>query len=148
MVAAVVLDDEPRRRIVEVGPTHESTIAVTQILLNLRARKPGIDQEPPKSGFHWRFGGRGQSRQGAQSACPGTRKRGSISEAAMQRHVDRDKRLHLRSPPAQVGECPIERRCAQAPNDDCLLGVSSECLARRPFGTVCLSEEVSLCRPG
>ena len=31
MVAAVVLDDEPRRRIVEVGPTHESTIAVTQI---------------------------------------------------------------------------------------------------------------------
>ena len=66
----------------------------------------------------------------------------------MQRHVDRDKRLHLRSPPAQVGECPIERRCAQAPNDDCLLGVSSECLARRPFGTVCLSEEVSLCRPG
>jgi hypothetical protein len=52
MVAAVVLEHEPRGRVVEVGSTHEPTIAIMQLGLNLRPRQPALNEQPSEPGLH------------------------------------------------------------------------------------------------
>jgi len=56
MIAPVVLENEPRRGVVEVGPTDEPVLAVMKIGLDLRAREAGLYQKPPQPSLHRRFG--------------------------------------------------------------------------------------------
>jgi hypothetical protein len=55
MVATVVLDDEPRGRVVEVGPADEAAMRILEIGLDFRTREASLQKQPPKSSFHRRF---------------------------------------------------------------------------------------------
>ena len=52
VIAAVVLDYEPRGGVIEVRPTQESTLGVTKIGLNLRVWEARLHQQPPQPCLH------------------------------------------------------------------------------------------------
>lgn len=57
MAPSVELDDEPGRRIVEIGSPDETAIRITQIDLDLRGSQPRRKEQPPKPCLHRRLGG-------------------------------------------------------------------------------------------
>jgi hypothetical protein len=65
VVAAVVLQDEPRRGVVKVHPS-EPSFVIAEIHLNLRAWQPPLDQKPSKSGLHRRLSRRRKRCNGPQ----------------------------------------------------------------------------------
>ncbi len=52
MIVSVVLENEPRRRVVEVGPADETAFGISEISLDIWLRESGFDQQPPKPGLH------------------------------------------------------------------------------------------------
>jgi len=124
MIAAVVLEDELRRGIVEVGPTDEPCLGVTEIRLDLWPRQAGLDQEPAKPSFHRRFGGSRKRGQRTQPACtrPTFRRLGvanqgcSAGETCADGHIDGDQCFDRRALQAKSGEGERQRCCAQPAN--------------------------------
>src|SRR5260370_41622383 len=57
VIVSVVLDHEPRRWVIEVGPTYEATFAISEISLDIWVRQTRLDEQPPKPGFHRRLRG-------------------------------------------------------------------------------------------
>src|ERR1700736_4369288 len=55
MVATIVLEDEPRRWVVEVGPTDEPTVAIPKIRLDFGPWQASLNQEPSQARFHRPF---------------------------------------------------------------------------------------------
>jgi hypothetical protein len=56
MVAAVVLNDEPRRGVKKVRPTDKLTIRIAHIGLDFGVRQPTLNEQPSKAGLHRRLG--------------------------------------------------------------------------------------------
>ena len=52
VIAAVILENESRQRVIEVCPSDELLIAVVQVGLDLRVWKSGLDEQPAKPRFH------------------------------------------------------------------------------------------------
>jgi len=103
MVAAVVLENQPRTRVVKVRPADESSRVVIEIYLYVWSRHPGLHQEPAKTRLHWRLGRSRDQRKGAHLGHPGSTS-GSVSDliqskevrkTEMQRHIDCGQRLNL-----------------------------------------------------
>src|SRR5882672_6257288 len=114
MVATVVLENEPSRRVKEVGPTNEVTLRVVQVGLDFGSRQPRLDEEPPEAGLHRGLGGRRQPRQGTKSAyTPATcgrfripTQRDCADLATTDCHVERDQGLYRRIPQAHISQRP------------------------------------------
>ncbi|HEV2028612.1 MAG TPA: hypothetical protein VGS16_08795 [Candidatus Dormibacteraeota bacterium] len=71
VIAAVVFENEAPGGVVEIGPTDEPAIAITEIDLDLGTGQSGLDEQPSKPSFHRRFGGGGQLGQRAKPAGAG-----------------------------------------------------------------------------
>src|ERR1700682_5689546 len=63
VVAAVVLQDETRGWVVQVGPS-DSIAFVAEVDLHLRARQAALEEKPSKPRLHRRFGGGARGRGG------------------------------------------------------------------------------------
>jgi hypothetical protein len=126
MIAAVVLENELRRGVVQVGPTDEPALGVVEILLDLWSRQAGLDQKPAKPSFHRRF--RGSHKPGKRSQLARARatfrcldiaaQSGRIGEPGTHRHVDGNKGFNGRALQAKTGEGEGQCRCAH-PADGC-----------------------------
>jgi len=119
MIAAVVLENQLRRGIVEVGPTDEPCPAVTEVCLDLWSRQAGLNQKPTKSSFHRRFRGSRKPGQRSQLAraratfrCLGVpAESGRVGEARTDRHIDCDQCFDGRELQAKSGEGERQCRC-------------------------------------
>jgi hypothetical protein len=100
VVAAVVLDDQLRVGVVEVGSGYLSAAGVAKFRLDNRARKIRIQEQPAKSGFHGRLGGFGEESQRGVDA----------TETFAQGSVQNDQRLNLGQCPRDVEERALNRR--------------------------------------
>ena len=126
MVAAVVLDNESRRWVVEISPPNESTVDIVKLRLDLRRRQAGSQQEPTKSRFHRRFSGRRVHGEGAQA--PDTRPTAGqlrvadqsciVSESQMNRRIDHNQRLDRREAQAKIAQGAIHSGRRQASDFD------------------------------
>jgi hypothetical protein len=92
VVAAVVLQDEPRRGVVKVHPS-EPSFVIAEIHLNLRAWQPPLDQKPSKPGLHRRFGRRRHRSEELQLSAPELFRGRQLHT---QRRVHGDKNFHRR----------------------------------------------------
>jgi len=70
MVPTVEFDNQAARWEVKVGPAHEATLTVLEIGLHLGTRQARMEEKPPQSGLHGRFGGFCEPRQLTQSLSP------------------------------------------------------------------------------
>src|SRR5258708_13530680 len=66
VVAAVVLNDQARLRVVKVRSADEPHVPFVEIRLHPWMGQTCVDQEPAKPGFHRRFSWSGQERKGPQ----------------------------------------------------------------------------------
>jgi hypothetical protein len=120
MVAAVVLENELRCVVVEIGPSDAPPLGVMEIHLDLRARQAGLDQKPAKPRFHRRFGGSRKPGQRSQLAraratfrCLGIATQSvRIGEPGTHCHVDGNKGFNGRTLHTKTGECEGQSRCA------------------------------------
>jgi len=56
VIGAVVLDDEPSRRVVEVGSANKTAIGIAKLGLDFWSPQAGLNQKPAQSRLHRRFG--------------------------------------------------------------------------------------------
>jgi hypothetical protein len=93
VVAAVVLEDESRRGVVEVRPPDEAILAVIEIRLDLWPRQAVLQEKPAKSGLHRRFGRRRHRSEELQLSAPELFRGRQLHT---QRRVHGDKNFHRR----------------------------------------------------
>jgi len=104
VVGAVVLDDQLRVGVVEVGSGYLSAAGVAKFRLDDRAREAGVQEQPAKSGFHGRLGGFGEESQRGVDA----------RETFAERLVENNQGVDLGQPPAYVGQRSLDSRRRQA----------------------------------
>jgi hypothetical protein len=129
MVAAVVLENQPRRGVVEVDPTNEPTVAIAKIRLDLGPWQSGLNQQPSQARFHRRFRGRRQHGESSQPVCTrATARRAGVAsqrtpirETQADRHVHGDQGLDRRPLNAEIAE-RAEKRCCTKASDNYRLG--------------------------